>query len=287
MGFFVAASSGLLGTFIILRKMALLGDAISHSLLPGIALAFLLTNSRATLPMVIGALVAGVLTVLCIEWIHKWTHIKSDAAIGIVFSTFFATGVVIISLFADHIDLDLDCVLYGEIAFIPMEEPLILMGHNFAPIPVIRMGIVFISLLILIWAFYKELLVTTFDSALARSLGISPSYFQYGLTLVLSLVIVSAFESVGAILVIAMLLFPGATAMLFSHNLKHILGVVIVLAVLYAILSLPLAYKVNCSISGSMTVVASILFILGCIYHLLRKKILKSAQSSLIATPKS
>ncbi|HEX8311137.1 MAG TPA: metal ABC transporter permease, partial [Chthoniobacteraceae bacterium] len=121
MGFLVTLACGLIGNYLILRRMALVGDAISHSVLPGIAIAFLVAQSRDRLVMFAGALAAGVATTLLIETIHRRTRVKQDAAIGIVFSTLFAIGVILITLFASQIDLDADCVLYGEISFVSLE----------------------------------------------------------------------------------------------------------------------------------------------------------------------
>jgi len=142
MGFFVAASCGLIGNYLILRRMALVGDAISHSILPGIAIAFLLANSRSTPVMFVGALAAGILTTVIIEIIHKKSRVKQDAAIGIAFSTLFAIGVILISLYADKVDLDQECVLYGEIAFVPLAPLVQIAGLSLAPEPVLRMGLV-------------------------------------------------------------------------------------------------------------------------------------------------
>lgn len=260
MGFLVAAGCGLVGNYMILRRMALVGDAISHSLLPGIAIAFLVSDSRALTPLFIGAILSGILTVVLIEFIYKNSQIKPDAAIGIVFSTLFAIGVIIITLFADQVDLDTDCVLYGELAFIPLTSPTILLGINLGPYPIFRMGCMLLLLIGMITVFYKELLVSIFDPGLARCIGIKPQIFNYGLTLILSLVIVSAFRSVGAILVVAMLLFPGCTARLLSDKLKTILGISVILAAIYPVIGIILATWLDCSIAGAMTVGAVIVF---------------------------
>lgn len=256
MGFFVTAACGLIGNYIMLRKMSLLGDAISHSLLPGIAIAFLLTSSRATGPLFIGALLTGVLTVLLIEFIEKHSKVKIDAAMGIVFSTFFALGIIIITIFADKVDLDVDCVLYGEIAFVPLVEHVEFAGFDLGPYPLTRMFGVFTLLLLAIVVFYKELLVSVFDPGLARILGVKPKVFRYGLTVALSLVLVSAFKSVGAILVVGMMLFPGATARLLTFNLKKIMLLTVVFAAIYPLIGIHLATWLDCSIAAAMTVVA-------------------------------
>ncbi|HCR29583.1 MAG TPA: ABC transporter [Opitutae bacterium] len=260
MGFLVSGTCGLVGCFVILRRMALVGDAISHSLLPGITLAFLLTHSRDTLPMMIGAVAAGVVTVALIEAIRYSSRIKADAAIGIVFSSLFAVGVILISVFADKVDLDAECVLYGELGFIPLQEIAYFGETEIGPEPVIRMGIIALIAIGLLVAFYKEMLVTSFDAGLAASLGISPTRYQYGLTLFLSIVIVSSFESVGVVLVIAMIIFPGATALLLTDRLSNALWISTAFSACYAVFGFHLATWLNASIAGGMTVIAGIVF---------------------------
>ena len=266
MGFFVAAACGLIGNYLILRRMALVGDAISHSILPGIAIAFLLASSRNTWVMFAGALAAGILTTVIIDVIHKRSRVKQDAAIGIAFSTLFAIGVILISLYADKVDLDQECVLYGEIAFVPL-APFVQFGSlSLGPEPVLRMGLVMIVTAVLIVLFYKELLVSSFDPGLAASLGINAGVMHYVLMSMLSVVVVSAFESVGAILVIAMLILPGATASLLSHRLPVVLGLSVVHGFLSSILGIHLAVWLECSMAAAMVVMGTLLFILAWIF---------------------
>ena len=260
MGFLVAGTCGLVGCFVILRRMALVGDAISHSILPGITLAFLLTNSRDTLPMMLGAVGAGVVTVALIEAIRNTSRIKPDAAIGIVFSSLFAVGVILISVFADEVDLDAECVLYGELGFIPLQDIAYFGEIVIGPEPVVRMAIIALIAIVLLFAFFKEMIVTSFDSGLAASLGINPTRYQYGLTLFLSIVIVSSFESVGVVLVIAMIIFPGATALMLTDRLPIALALSTVISGAYSLLGFHLATWLNASIAGGMTVIAGIVF---------------------------
>ena len=260
MGFLVSGTCGLVGCFVILRRMALVGDAISHSLLPGITIAFLLTNSRDTLPMMLGAIAAGITTVVLIEAIRHSSRIKPDAAIGIVFSSLFAIGIILISVFADKIDLDAECVLYGELGFIPLQDIAMFGGVEIGPEPVIRMTIIAVIAIGLLIAFFKEMLVTSFDPGLAASLGINPTRYQYGLTLFLSVVIVSSFESVGVVLVIAMIIFPGATALLITDRLTKAIWLSILFSLLYAVLGFHLATWLEASIAGGMTVIAGFIF---------------------------
>ena len=269
MGFLVATACGLVGNYLILRRMALVGDAISHSVLPGIAVAFIVSNSRGSAAMFLGALVAGIVTTIIIETIHRRTRVKQDAAIGIAFTSLFALGVILISLFADKVDLDQECVLYGEIAFVPLEEVVKLAGHELGPLPVVRMGVVAVVVVLLLIVFYKELLVTSFDAGLAFSLGINATVVHYGLMSMLSVVVVSAFESVGAILVIAMLILPGATASLLSQRLPVIHLLTVVHAALSAVLGTHLGLWLECSIAGAMVVVGTVWFLLAWIAYVL------------------
>ena len=266
MGFFVAASCGLIGNYLILRRMALVGDAISHSILPGIAIAFLLAGSRNTSVMFIGALAAGILTTVIIEIIHKRSRVKQDAAIGIAFTTLFAIGVVLISLYADRVDLDQECVLYGEIGFVWMAPPTYLGNIALGPQPVVRMAFVTLVTAALIVLFYKELLVSSFDPGLAASVGINATVMHYALMSMLSIVVVSAFEAVGAILVIAMLILPGATASLLSQRLPAVLALSVLHGALSAVLGMHLAVWLDCSTAAAMVVMGAVLFVLAWIF---------------------
>lgn len=260
MGFAVTGACGLIGNYLMLRRMALMGDAVSHSVLPGLVAAFLISGSRGTLPMFVGALAAGGFTSVMIETIHKLTRVKQDAAIGITFSTLFAIGVVMTSIFAAQVDLDADCVLYGEIAFVPLEPMVSLGGIVLGPVPFVRMASVLLIVSLLIIAFYKQLLVSAFDPGLARSLGTNPVVMHYGLMAALSVVVVSAFESVGAILVIAMLILPGATASLISTRLSRVHLLSLLHAAISAWLGVTLGVWLDCSIAAAMVVAGALLF---------------------------
>lgn len=262
MGFFVATACGLVGNYLMLRRMALVGDAISHSVLPGLVIAYLLAGTRHSTVMFLGALVAGVLTTVLIEIIHKKSRVKQDAAIGITFSSLFAIGVILVSQFASKVDLDQECVLYGEIGSIPLDLPYVQLGSLvLGPPTLVRMAVVAIIVASLIVIFYKELLVSSFDAGLAFALGINATFVHYSLMSMLSVVVVSAFESVGAILVVAMLILPGATASLFSRRLSMVLFLTVVHAALCSVLGVHFALWLDCSIAGAMVVMGTVLFV--------------------------
>lgn len=262
MSFFVATSCALVGNYLVLRRISLVGDAISHSVLPGIAIAFLISSSRASWPMFLGALAAGVITTSVIELIHSRSRIKQDAAIGITFSTMFAIGVILVSAFAGHIDLDLDCVLYGKLEAIPAGA----MGEIFGiaiPRRVIVMGVVTVAVVLLVLLFYKELLVSSFDPGLAASLGLNPGLVHYLLMCVLSIVVVSAFEAVGAVLVIAMLILPASTAYLLTDRLWLMMILSVLHGLISAIGGIHLAFVLRCPAAAAMVVVGGVIFIIA------------------------
>ncbi len=263
MGFLVCLACGMIGNFVVARRLALVGDAISHSLLPGIAVAFLITASRSVPAMFVGAAMAGVLTTFLIEFIHRKSRVKPDAAIGIVFTTLFAVGVVVISLWLDKVHLDAECVLYGEIGFVPQLEVVSMGGMSFGPRPLVTMGAVAILNLALVTIFYRQLLVTSFDPGLARSLGMPVNATHYGLMIALAITIVAAFEAVGVVLVIAMLIFPAVTAGFFFERLPALLWSTVPLSLAYSLGGFHLAHWLDCSIAPAMVVVAIGLFVAG------------------------
>lgn len=253
----VAAACALVGTFLVLRGMSMLGDAISHAVLPGIAVAFVLTGSRAALPMVIGAAALGVLTVFLVELLDRTRRLKEDASIGVVFPALFALGVIMISRWAGQVDLDLDCVLYGEIAYAPWDV-LLIGGRSWGPEALWTSGAVLLLNTVLVTVFYKELKLSTFDAGLATALGFSPVLLHYVLMTAVSITVVGSFESVGAILVVAMLIVPPSAAYLLVDRLSRMLLLAVALGVLSAVVGYGAARWIDCSIAGAMAVVAGL-----------------------------
>lgn len=264
-GALAAGACALVGSFLVLRKMAMLGDAISHAVLPGIAIAFFLTGSRAPLPMLIGAGVLGVAASVMIEALHRSGKLQQDASIGITFTWLFAVGVILISLFAGAVDLDQDCVLYGEIAYVPLDLITTGSGASLGPRAVWVVGGIFLLNLVFVVAFFRRLTIVSFDPALAASLGISTALWHYALMGMVSLTTVASFESVGAILVVAMLIAPAATAYLLTERLKRMLVLSVASGVLSAVGGYYLAALLDGSVAGAMAVVAGVQFALAAI----------------------
>lgn len=258
-----AASCALIGSFLVLRKMALLGDAISHAVLPGIVIAFLLTGERSALPMVLGAGALGVLTVMLVELFNRSRRLREDASIGVVFPALFSLGVILISRYAAQVDLDLDCVLYGEIAYAPWDVLSIggSGGADLGPKALWVNGAVLLLDLLFVLVFFKELKLSTFDAGLAASLGFSPVLIHYLLMSMVSVTVVGAFESVGAILVVAMLVVPPATAYLLTDRLGAMLGLAVGAGIASALLGYGAARVLDVSIAGAMASVAGLLFV--------------------------
>lgn len=259
----VASACSILGCFLILRRMALVGDAISHAVLPGIAIAFLMSGTRDSMWMLLGATAFGLLTVFLIQTLQT-SGLQSDASIGIVFTALFAVGVLLISLNAQHIDLDLDCVLFGEIAYVPWDT-WTLGGTDMGPRAVWMLGITLTVILLLLGLFYKQFKICAFDPAMAVACGIPVLLFHYLLMGMVSMTAVSSFESVGAILVVGMLIIPAATAYLLTNRLGVMIGLSVAVGIVSAVAGYLISYALDASIAGCIVSVAGILFILALI----------------------
>lgn len=255
-----AISCGLLGSFLILRKMAMVGDAISHAVLPGIVIAFLITGSRDSFEMIAGAATLGIFTTFFIQFLTKKARLQTDASIGVTFTWLFALGVILISFYAGQVDLDQECVLYGEIAYVPLDIWLTESGVNLGPRALYVAGSILLLNLGFIFYGYRNLHLTTFDPAFAASIGINISLWNYLLMGAVSMTTVAAFESVGAILIVALLVVPPATAYLISNQLKKMLFLTVIVAILMSIGGYYLAVLLDGSIAGAIVTVGGLLF---------------------------
>ncbi|MEX0968164.1 MAG: metal ABC transporter permease [Bacteroidia bacterium] len=265
-GSLVAVTCGLLGCFLILRRMAMVGDAISHAVLPGIVIAFFISGSRTSLPMLVGAAAVGLLTTWLIEVFNKKARLQKDASIGLTFTSLFAIGVILISAFGGNVDLDQDCVLYGEIAYVPLDLWITGSGISLGPAPVWILGLVFLLVVLMIVAGYKGLYLTTFDEQYAAALGISTAFWHYLLMSAVSLTTVVSFESVGAILVVALLIAPAVTAYMLTDDFRKMLFISALAGIVSAVGGYYLAVSINGSIAGAMATVAGFLFALALLF---------------------
>lgn len=254
---------GLVGCFLMLRRMSLLGDAISHAILPGLAAAFFFTGSREPIAMLAGAMVVGVLTALISTGLNRWGRVPEDASMGVVFTTLFALGVILITLVARDVDLDPGCVLYGLIEFAPFDTVMVF-GLEL-PRSFVWLFSVLVMNVALITVFFKELKIVCFDPYLATTMGISATAVHYGLMTAVAATSVASFESVGSILVVAMLVAPGATAHLLTDKLDRMLCWSAAIAVLSAVIGYMLAVRLNTSVAGMIATTALGLFMLAAI----------------------
>lgn len=256
----VAVACAIPGTFLVLRKMAMISDAISHSILPGIVIGFFLTEDLNSPWLILLAALTGILTVFLVEFIQKTGLVKEDTAIGLVFPALFSIGVILIAKNANDVHLDVDAVLLGELAFAPFNRVLI-NGMDLGPKSMWVIGSILIITIILLLGFFKELKLSTFDKGLAATLGFSPVVLHYGLMAVASVTTVGAFDAVGAVLVVALMIAPAAMAYLLTKDLKRMLLLSCMFGVLGAIFGYWLAHFLDASIAGSITTVLGILFL--------------------------
>jgi manganese/zinc/iron transport system permease protein len=261
----VSAACALPGVFLVLRRMALLSDAISHSILLGIVLAFFVVQNLYSPLLVFGAAIMGVITVSLVELLERSRLVKSDAAIGLVFPLLFSFGIILISRYAGDVHLDTDAVLMGELAYTPFTR-FAPFGTDLGPLTLYVMGGILILNIVAIAVFYKELKIATFDPALAASLGISPTVIHYGLMSLVSITTVGAFDAVGSILVVALMIAPPATAYLLTDRLSVMLVLSVIAGVISAVAGFWLATALDASIGGSMAAMTGTVFFLAFLF---------------------
>ena len=266
-GMLSAMACALLGNYLVLRRMSMTGDAISHAVLPGLAIAFLFTGSRGSLPMLVGAVLIGIVTAFLIQAIYRLSGLDKGASMGVVFTTLFALGLILIRQAADHVDLDPSCVLYGAIELTPLDT--YDLGGFEIPRAAVTNGAMLLFNLAFVLVFYKELKITSFDPALATTIGINADMLHYILMTLVAATTIAAFESVGSILVIAMLIVPGAAAHLLTDRLGGMLALSMVIAALAAVLghlgaiTVPVWFGFrDTSTAGMMAVAAGLLFLM-------------------------
>ena len=255
----VAVACAIPGTFLVLRKMAMISDAISHAILPGIVAGFFITQDLNSPLLIILAALTGIITVVLVEYIQKTGLVKEDTAIGLVFPALFSIGVIMIAKNANDVHLDVDAVLLGELAFAPFDR-LIIDGTDVGPKSLWIVGSILLITITLLILFFKELKVSTFDKGLSASLGFSPAIIHYGLMSVSSVTTVGAFDAVGAILVVALMIAPAAAAYLLTTDLKKMLALAISFGIFSAIAGYWVAHWLDASIAGSITTVLGFVF---------------------------
>ncbi|PCS20472.1 manganese transport system membrane protein [Lactococcus cremoris subsp. tructae] len=232
--------SGAVGCFIILRGMSLMGDAISHAVLPGVAISYILGIN-----FFIGAIAFGLLSSLIITYIKNNSLIKGDTAIGITFSSFLALGIILIGV--ANSSTDLFHILFGNILAVQDIDKWFTIGVS-------------IFVLIVIVLFFKQLLITSFDPLMAKAIGMKVNFYHYLLMVLLTLVSVTAMQSVGTILIVAMLITPAATAYLYTNSLKKMLILSSSIGAISSVLGLFIGYTFNIAAGSSIVITSAIIF---------------------------
>ena len=261
----VAMSAAIPGVFLVLRNVSMMSDAISHCVLLGIVLMFFVIKDIHSPLLMFGAVIIGVISVFLIEYFIKSFNVKKDASIGLVFSFFFGVSILLINFYAANIHLDQDSVLLGEIAFVPFNR-VVLYGMDIGPVAFWVMLSTLVINGLFVFIFYKELTCAVFDRLLASNMGFRPDLIYYGLMVCVSFTTVGAFDAVGSVLIIALMITPPATAYLLSERLVTMLWASIMIGCLNAIFGYCLAVIFDASIAGSMCLISGVLFLIAFIF---------------------
>ena len=262
---------GLPGVFLVLRGMSLMTDAISHSILLGIILMFLWIQQLHSFFLLIGAAAMGLITVICVELLIATRCIKKDVAIGLLFPLFFSIGVLLITGYARNVHLDSDMVLLGEMAFAPFNR-LLFYGIDFGPVAVWQLLLILILNISFMTLFYKELVISTFDTRYAQVLGMYPIIFHYALMSITSITAVGAFDAVGAIVVVALMIVPASTAFLLTKKVSTMIFLSAVFSILSSLLGFICAIEFDVSIAGAIASSAGLIFFIILIGSIFNKK---------------
>ena len=259
-GAVVAIACALPGVFLVLRRVAMMSDAISHTVLLGIVLAFFASGSIDSPLLILGAAIMGVITVSLVELLGNTRLVKQDAAIGLVFPALFSLAVILISRYTGDVHIDNDAVLLGEIGLSPLDRVSLL--GMMLPRALIVMGVILLLNILFVVLFYKELKLSTFDAGLAATLGFSPALVHYGLMALVSITAVGAFDAVGSVLVVAFMIAPAASAYLLTDKLSLMLVFAALIGALSAIGGYQLSLWVDANIAGSMATMTGFIFLL-------------------------
>lgn len=273
---FLSAASAVAGIYLVLGRQSMYGDALSHGILPGIVMIYLITGERSFGGSLLGAVIAGIAISLLIERLKRIKGIPPDAAIGTVFVVFFAFGIVLISGPASGVDLDQECVLFGEIAFVPFER-ISIGSYDIGAKGIWVTAFMLIISILFQLLFGKIMSLTTFQPEYAQSIGINPRIWHLLYSIFISVMVVLAFELVGVILVISLLVSPIATAWLFSRRLSSLLMAAVGIAVGSSTAGVVVADMLDVSISGLIAVAQGFVFFSASIiyYYKYTKKVKK------------
>ncbi len=279
-GALVGIGSSLLGAFLVLRKNSMLSDAISHSIVFGIVIVWILTKQESGPVQLLGAALTGVLTVFLTEMLVNTRKVKNDAAIGLVFPVLFSIGVLLLNTYAHNVHIDQHTVLLGEIGFVWLDT--VQVGPYNIPQSLLSLGGVTLVNFLFVIFFYKELKISTFDAGLAKALGFAPVALFYALLGLTSATAVAAFDAVGAVLFIAFAIVPASTAYLLTDRLWKMILYGSLVSIASSISGYYLAVYWNVSIGGMMAVMTGVFlllaFLFGPRYGLIAQELRRRAQ---------
>ena len=246
----VAINGAMLGSVLLLRRMSMMCDAIVHAILPGLVIAYLITSSKGSLAMVFGAISSGVVAATLVEFTHQKFPVTREAAIGITFTTLFSIGIILLALFAGQVKRDQDCVLFGELAYVPLDLWITEEGFNLGPYSIWSLGFLTIGVVAYVSVGFRSLVLCAFDSEFAKLQGINVQMWHYSLMLMLSLAAVTSFQAVGAIMVMGFFILPPATAFLFVSSVRSLMLLSCSIGILCVISGYFVAQYLNVSIAG-------------------------------------
>lgn len=244
----VGVICAVVGSYLMVQRLALLGDAISHSVLPGLAIAYLIGAN-----IFVGAFIAGIISTILINLITTRSNIKEDTAMGIVFSAFFALGITLITVVQKDNKIDLNHFLFGNILAVDGSE--------------VRDTLIIAAIILtVVILFYKELLFYTFDKLGAQAVGLPVALLDLGLMILIGLTIVASLKAVGVVLVLSLLITPAATAYLLVNRLHQVMFLGVAIGVTSSIAGMYLSYYYNLPSGAAIVLVASGIFVLALLF---------------------
>ncbi|TWT35518.1 Manganese transport system membrane protein MntB [Posidoniimonas corsicana] len=260
------ASCALVGCYLVLRRVSLMGDALSHAVLPGLVIAFVVSGSSGPIPMFLGALAAGIATTFLTQAVQRFGRLAPDASLGVVYTTLFAIGVLLVKRYfsEDRIHFDIACVYEGSLQQVALDT--FDVGGAELPYAMLAAGPVLLVVVACLLLFCKELKISSFDPTLADTLGLAPGRMHYLLMLLVSLATVTSFEAIGSILVVAMLIAPAAAAQLLVNRLAPMLLTSVALSAVATVAGYRAAVLWNVSPSGAIAVTAGLLYLLAALF---------------------
>ena len=259
-GSLVALNGAILGSVLLLRRMSMICDAIVHAILPGLVIAYLFTSSRGSLAMTFGAISSGVVAATLVEFTQQKFQITREAAIGITFTTLFSIGIILLALFAGQVELDQDCVLFGELAYVPLDLWITDEGLNLGPHSMWSLAFLTMGVITYVLVGFRPLVLCAFDDEFAKLQGIKVQLWHYSLMLMLSLAAVTSFHAVGAIMVMGFFILPPATAFLFVSSVRSLMLISCSIGMLCVISGYFLAQYMNVSIAGCIITLNGVVF---------------------------